>query len=317
MATGKFSSLPTRVLVALIAIPTILWVTMLGGYVFFLFVALISSLALYEFYLLMEKKGIAPLKTVGLAFGLLINGAFMYERTQVEIFAFAERLGFRLLMFSQLQFLFVLLLLFLLVALLVELFRNNGSPSLNLGATVLGVTIIPLFFGTLIGLRELFPYGFPVYKFFPNSLPDDHQLQVIDRWGGLTVISLFATIWIYDTAAYFGGVSLGKKKLFERVSPNKTWIGFLFGLVFAVITMVVARALVIEYLRLIDALVLGIIVGLFGQFGDLVESRFKRDVGVKDSSSIIPGHGGVYDRFDSLVFVSPIVYLYIDFVVLS
>ena len=81
--------------------------------------------------------------------------------------------------------------------------------------------------------------------------------------------------------------------------------------------MLAARSLVLDYLRFQDALIIGIIVGVFGQVGDLVESRFKRDAGVKDTSAIIPGHGGMYDRFDSLVFVAPFVYLYIDFVVLS
>jgi phosphatidate cytidylyltransferase len=101
------------------------------------------------------------------------------------------------------------------------------------------------------------------------------------------------------------------------VSPKKSWEGAVFGFVGALITMLVARLLVLDYLRFQDAVIIGIIVGVFGQVGDLVESRFKRDAGVKDSSAIIPGHGGVYDRFDSLVFVAPIVYLYIDFVVLS
>jgi phosphatidate cytidylyltransferase len=156
-----------------------------------------------------------------------------------------------------------------------------------------------------------------VHKFFSTSFADEGQLQTITRWGGYTVISVFATIWICDTAAYFVGVSIGRHKLFESVSPKKSWEGAIAGFVFAELTMIAARALVLDYLSLGNALVLGAIVGIFGQVGDLVQSRFKRDSGVKDSSSIIPGHGGVYDRFDSLVFVAPFVYLYIDFIVLS
>jgi phosphatidate cytidylyltransferase len=78
-----------------------------------------------------------------------------------------------------------------------------------------------------------------------------------------------------------------------------------------------AKLLVVSYLTFQHAIVIGVLIGIFGQLGDLIESRFKRDAGVKDSSTLIPGHGGLYDRFDSLVYISPIVYLYIDFVVLS
>jgi phosphatidate cytidylyltransferase len=317
VANSSFGNLPTRVLVAAIAIPIILWLTMEGGYLFFALVALISGLSLYEFYALAEHKGAFPLKTLGILAGFVVNGAFIYERLQVDVFRFFEARGIHLSMFSQLQFLLVAQLVFLIVVLLIELFRRKGSPTLNLATTVLGVFIISLFFGTLISTRELFPYGFPVHRFFPASFADEGQLQTITRWGGYTVASVFATIWICDTAAYFVGVSIGKHKLFERVSPKKSWEGAIAGFVFAELTMIAARALVLDYLTLGNALVLGGIVGIFGQLGDLVESRFKRDAGVKDSSSIIPGHGGVFDRFDSLVFVAPFVYLYIDFVVLS
>ena len=188
---------------------------------------------------------------------------------------------------------------------------------LNAGTTVVGVMVVSLFFGTLIEIRELFPYGFPVSKFFAVSIAGDAELATITRWGGFTVVSLLASIWVCDTAAYFGGLTFGRHRLFERVSPKKTWEGAGFGFVGALLTMLAARSLVLDYLRIQDALIIGVIIGVFGQLGDLVESRFKRDAGAKDSSALIPGHGGVYDRFDSLVFVAPIVYLYIDFVVLS
>ncbi|HXG39162.1 MAG TPA: phosphatidate cytidylyltransferase [Bacteroidota bacterium] len=316
-SSSPYSTLPTRVMVALVAIPLILWAAFQGGYWFFALVALISGFSLWEFYLLAERKGVAPLKLIGLIFGLLVNFAFVYERAQIDLYRFFEGMGIRLSMFSQLQLLLVLELVFVVLVLLVELFRHKGSPLLNIGTTVLGVVTISLFFGTLIAIRELFPYGFPVYKFFPSALAQEQSLEQINRWGGFTIAAILATVWICDTAAYFGGLSLGKHKLFERVSPKKTWEGAVFGFVFANITMLVVQMLFLEYLSYSDALVIGSIIGVFGQVGDLIESRFKRDVEVKDSSAIIPGHGGVYDRFDSLVFVAPILYLYIDFVVLS
>ncbi|MCI0707414.1 MAG: phosphatidate cytidylyltransferase [Ignavibacteriae bacterium] len=313
-----FSSLAARIVVALIAIPAILWMVIQGGYAFFAFVALISTISLYEFYKMAEKRGAAPLKLVGILFGVLINFAFVYERAQVELYQWLMSMDVRIAMFSQLQFLLVLILKFLLIVLLLELFRKKGSPLMNIGSTVLGVLIISLFFGTLIAIRELFPYGFPAYKFFTGGgMTSKENLALINQWGGYTVAALLISIWLCDTAAYFGGVTFGKRKLFERVSPKKTWEGTVFGFVFAVATMVVAQQYFINYLSLKDALIIGSFVGVFGQVGDLVESRFKREADVKDSSALIPGHGGVYDRFDSLVFVSPIVYLYIDFVVLS
>lgn len=317
MANSEFGNLGTRVAVAIVAIPLIVWATMQGGYFFFAFVALISGFSLYEFYILSERKGAFPLKTVGVLAGFFVNGVFIYERLQVEIFRFFEARGVHLSMFSQLQILLVLELAVLLIVLGIELFRRKGSPTINIATTIAGVFIISLFFGTLISVRELFPYGFPIYKFFQTGLADEVQLQQINRWGGLTVVSVFAAIWICDTAAYVGGVTFGRHKLFESVSPKKTWEGAMFGLVFAILAMMLARSFFLEYLRVQDAVIIGAMVGIFGQLGDLVESRFKRDAGVKDSSTLIPGHGGVFDRFDSLVFVSPFVYLYIDFVVLS
>ncbi len=317
MTDHPFKSLPTRVGVAAVAIPLILWLTYEGGYFFFALVALISTLSLYEFYILQERKGSFPLKSVGLVLGFFVTAAFIYPRFHLQLFRFLEERGVRLAMFSPLQFLLVILLLFLLLVLVIELFRKKGSPSHNLGATITGVMIISLFFGCLIGLREVFLYGFPVNKFVTAFPIGEEPQSVMDRWGAFTVMSLFATIWICDTAAYFIGSRFRKHKLHERVSPKKSWEGAIAGFVAAVLAMVAAQQIALEYLAMHQAVIVGVLIGCFGQVGDLVESRFKRDVGVKDSSALIPGHGGVYDRFDSVVFVSPIVYLYLDFIVLS
>jgi phosphatidate cytidylyltransferase len=102
--------------------------------------------------------------------------------------------------------------------------------------------------------------------------------------------------------------------LFSRVSPNKTWEGAASGLVAALGTALLARYVALPFLSVGESLVVGVVVGIFGQLGDLAESLLKRDAGVKDSSNIIPGHGGMLDRFDSLLFVSPILFLFFDFV---
>jgi len=313
----QYKNLTARVLVALAAIPIILWLAVLGGYFFFLLITVISSFALYEFYGLAEAKGAKPLKTLGLAIGVIVNAAFIYERFQIGIYEFlVDYFGIHLSLLSQHQFLAVVLIKFLLFTMLIELFRTKGSPIINIATTILGVLVISLCLGTLISLREIFSCGFPAHKFFAAGSADNSQLEQINLWGGYTVIAVFATIWICDTAAYFGGKAFGKHKLFVKVSPNKTWEGAVFGFIFSILTMTAAKIFVLEYLSYQHAIVLGILIGVFGQVGDLIESRFKRDAGVKDSSSLIPGHGGVYDRFDSLIYISPIVYLYISFAVL-
>jgi phosphatidate cytidylyltransferase len=113
------------------------------------------------------------------------------------------------------------------------------------------------------------------------------------------------------------GFVTARHKLFPRVSPNKSWEGAVAGFVAAVGAALGAKYLVLEYLTPGAAVVIGALVGVFGQLGDLIESLLKRDAGVKDSSHLIPGHGGVFDRFDSLLLVAPLVYLYLDFIFLS
>ncbi len=189
---------------------------------------------------------------------------------------------------------------------------------MNAATTVFGVTYVSLFLGALIGVRELFiPADFPVYAHFqtPGPSVSADVEETIYRWGGLTVIALFASIWICDSAAYFAGRALGRHKLFERVSPKKTWEGAVAGFIFAVLAFIGAKALLLPYMSYGSAVVCGAIVGIFGQLGDLAESLMKRDAGVKDSSALIPGHGGAFDRFDSLMFVSPLVFFYLDFIV--
>ncbi len=312
------SNLTIRVLVALIGIPLILLLVTAGGFYFFTFVAIVSALALHEFYRLAEKKGAFPQVWTGLALGFLVNAVFIHGRLSSFLLVTLQRSGITPPWPGMAQVFLILFLLFVPLILVIELFRNRGSALANISTTLFGVGYVSLFLGSLVGLRELFvPADFPVYLHFsiPGPAVPEDVAATIYRWGGLTVISVFASIWCCDSAAYFAGRAFGRHKLFPRVSPNKTWEGAVAGVVFAVAAFCAARALVLPYLSAGSAILCGLIVGGFGQIGDLAESLLKRDAGVKDSSTIIPGHGGVLDRFDSLMFVSPLIYFYLDFVV--
>jgi phosphatidate cytidylyltransferase len=289
-----------------------------GGFYFFVFVALISILGLREFYGLAEAKGVFPQRIPGLVLGLLVNAVFMFARFRDIVVSAFNRVGIGIPAPTMAQLFLILFLIAVPVMMVAELRRNRGSALLNLSVTVFGVAYISLFFGSLIGLRELFiPEDFPIFRNFQLTgiaVPDEVAARVY-RWGGYTVLVVFASIWVCDSAAYFAGRAFGRHKLFERVSPKKTWEGAIAGFAGAVVAFAAGKYLALPYMSLAEAILCGVIVGVFGQLGDLAESLLKRDAGVKDSSSLIPGHGGILDRFDSLMFVSPLLFFYLDFIV--
>ncbi|ESU27617.1 phosphatidate cytidylyltransferase [Flavobacterium limnosediminis JC2902] len=123
------------------------------------------------------------------------------------------------------------------------------------------------------------------------------------------IIGIFILIWTNDTFAYIVGKSFGKHKLFERISPKKTIEGFIGGLVFTMIGSYVLSYF-FTFFAPLTWICTGLIVGLFGTLGDLIESKFKRSAGVKDSGKIMPGHGGILDRLDSVIFAIPFLYLF-------
>ncbi|MGB9613146.1 MAG: phosphatidate cytidylyltransferase [Candidatus Margulisiibacteriota bacterium] len=168
--------------------------------------------------------------------------------------------------------------------------KREKDTIVDIAVTILGMIYVGWFFSYLIFIRSLTEHG--GYLFF-----------------------LVFTIWAMDITAYLVGKYFGKTPLFPSVSPKKTWegaiAGFLLCLVAALIFSQTAQ------LEVGHALMLGLLIGIFGQVSDLVESLIKRDVGVKDSSQIIPGHGGVLDRIDSFVLPAPLMYYYLVFFVLK
>ncbi|MER3524534.1 MAG: hypothetical protein C4326_10840 [Ignavibacteria bacterium] len=308
------SNLVQRILVALVAIPLIVALSMLGGWYFFGFVLLIATLGLHEFYLLMRVKGLHPHSTLGIVFGTMILIVFFWEKYRLfAAMAFGE-LGGRVHEANMLHALVPLSLVFVFVVLCVELFRGHGSAVMNAAVTVFGAMYVSMFLGSFIGLRELFASQ-QIAHGAHLAATEQYNEADLYRWGGLTIVSVFVSLWMCDSLAYFAGRFFGKHKLFERVSPNKTWEGAIAGYVGGVATFLLAQNFLLPYMSVGSAFVCGSIVGVFGQIGDLVESLIKRDAAVKDSSSLIPGHGGVLDRFDSLMFVAPLMYLYIRWIV--
>lgn len=128
------------------------------------------------------------------------------------------------------------------------------------------------------------------------------------------MISILSIIWVNDSFAFLVGKNFGKHKLFPSVSPKKTIEGLLGGLIFALLTGLLISKFYLDF-SLVNWLVIAVIVALVGTIGDLVESKFKRQANIKDSGNIMPGHGGILDRLDSLLFAAPFVYLYINFII--
>lgn len=128
------------------------------------------------------------------------------------------------------------------------------------------------------------------------------------------ILNILILIWVNDSFAYIVGKNFGKRKLFVSVSPKKTIEGFIGGLVFSILTGFIISKYATNY-SLLNWVVIAGIVSIIGTIGDLVESKFKRQANIKDSGNIMPGHGGILDRLDSLLFAAPFVYLYINFII--
>lgn len=269
-----FPDIARRVLVSIIAIPVILFLSYAGSYYFVGLVLLIGIVSFIEFGMLAANKKIFLNRIIGvLSVIFLIINQFFH-----------------------LIDLFPAFIIISVLTLLTEIFRNKENAISNLGATLLGIFYIGLFSSSLISIREFYP-----------------RIEDLYLRGGLIIISIFASIWICDSAAYFIGSKFGKHKVIPRISPSKSWEGAVAGFVFAILTMIIARIVLIGFLSTKDVIILGIIIGVVGQLGDFVESLIKRDSGAKDSSGLIPGHGGMFDRFDSLLLSAPVIWLYLRY----
>ncbi len=182
------------------------------------------------------------------------------------------------------------ILLYLFVS---ELYLDKKDPIANLGATMLSQIYVGVFFG----LMNLLPFR-------TNALSGSIEYNYI------LVLALFIFLWVSDSGAYCVGSLIGKRKLFQRISPNKSWEGSIGGGVFAIIAALIIGHFypIFNYSQWVG---FALVVVVFGTWGDLTESLFKRKLGIKDSGNILPGHGGFLDRFDSTILAVPAVVLYL------
>lgn len=265
-----------RTLVAVVFGPLILTVMWFGEYYLLGFLLAVVALSVWEYNRLATEKGVRGDLIPAETLALAIVCAFYFNPAAVV----------------------PIVILGVIVMLFIQLYRKKGSPCLNAPVTVFNSIFFAVLYGGFILIRQM---------------PEKIGIEYAEA--GQWLIMIILTTWVCDTAAYVLGSMLGKHKLMPRISPNKTVEGSIAGFVFSLLAAWLCHVWFIDDLLLGHSLIIGGIVGTLGQYGDLFESMFKRDAGVKDSSSLIPEHGGILDRFDSLLISTPVVYLFLQYIV--
>ena len=249
-----------------------------------LFVA--SLIAMYEFFAMTLP---APDRRPALVIGGIACAAFYW----LDTFTLARYGNSVPIELQRLAFgggMTVALLFAVVVPALFFLFRFRDIPTVanRITATVMGI----------------------VYAGFLTTILA--KLKLIDPvQGGDTVLIVLLIAWLADTGGYFAGRFLGKAKLYEAVSPKKTWAGAWGGIAGSIAGVAGLKLISAPWLSWVDVFALAIPGGILGQLGDLAESLIKRSVGVKDSGALLPGHGGILDRIDAVLFIAPYVYIYL------
>lgn len=267
------NNLLQRILTGILGAAIVIGLVWFNEWTYFGLFLLISFLCQWELYGMFVKNGKCPQRFLGLLTGICINvTVFLQQRDATDY-----------------EFLLVNLIPLFLIF-ITELFRKKGTTTENLSLTFLGIIYAALPFALLHLIA------------FDETL--NYQREII--------LGILFLQWACDTGAYFVGKYFGKRKLWERISPKKTWEGSIGGLV-ACIAVSFALAKNYNSLTQQNWLALSLIIGVISQFGDLTESAMKRNFQIKDSGGILPGHGGLLDRFDGLILAIPFVAVYFGF----
>ena len=260
-----------RKLILILGIPFGIGCYLIGNPIFAVVTTIVMLGGLDEFYTICEKKGGHPNRIFGFIITLLI--AVSYS----GIYAHHQITIMGIICLSVISVFFI------------EIINKKEEPLLNISTTFLGILFVPCLLGTIIYLRQM-----------------DHI------YNSNVVLALFLSVWFADIAAFFFGTKWGKKKIVPMISPNKSWVGSISGFLASLLVFVLFHELGFLGIRysLLDSVTFGVISGIFSQLGDFSESLLKRDVGVKDSGNLLRGHGGILDRFDSLLFSSSMIYIH-------
>lgn len=268
-----FSNMVTRALSGALFVLIVVGSILLSEYSFALVFSLISAWSVVEFHRITNRENEIEVKWIWSALGAFLLFASSYMHARHTL---------NEPVYSFYGF-------YILILLISELYRKKQNPLNNWVYFLFGQIYIALPFALL------------------------NYILFIESFNPILLLSVFLTIWVNDTFAYIFGVTLGKHRLFERISPKKSWEGF-FGGALASLGAGYAFSLFIPDLNLTQWLIFSQLVVLFGTFGDLVESLLKRTIHVKDSGNVIPGHGGLLDRFDSMLLVAPAIYIFLSFI---
>jgi phosphatidate cytidylyltransferase len=281
-------NLAQRFLVALVAVPILIFILYLPraepawGLIF-----IASLIAMHELFAMTLP---AEDRRPALVIGGIACAAFYWLHPLALVEPFGVRLGARWRIIGE-SGTTVALFVAVVVPGLYYLFRFRDIPSVaaRLTATITGI----VYAGFLTTYLALFKRLAPMSE------------------GGHFVILVLLIAWLADTGGYFAGRFLGKAKLYEAVSPKKTWAGDYGGIAGSLIGVLGMKLLFLDWLGWFDVAAIAVVGGVIGQLGDLTESLIKRSVGVKDSGALLPGHGGILDRIDAVLFIAPFVYSYV------
>jgi phosphatidate cytidylyltransferase len=266
------NNLTIRTLTGTVYVAVVIGSIIGGQFIFAALFSVILIFALAEFYRLSIKGGIKPQVITGISIALI---------SYIVLFLTSHHyIGNR--------FIITLIPLFIIVP-AIEILRNSQSPVQNIAFTIFGILYITLPLSVINSI--LIPY---------NNQPELYKPELL--------IGLMVIIWANDSGAYIFGRLLGKHKLIERISPNKTWEGAIGGAIFGIIVSIVFFRF-FNYFSALQVVLISFFTIMAGTFGDLAESMIKRNFNVKDSGKVLPGHGGLLDRFDSLLFAAPVYFV--------